>query len=350
MIADVIITLMKFKAIANAPLSNERIDQLTRIMKDDAQSQVRQRAHTILLIFRDHRTFEDVADIFNVHVNTIRNWVTRWSKEGIDGLYDLEGRGVKPRFTAIEEQFILECVDKEPRSLRQVAVMVKQKTGKTASIATFRLILKKHGKSWKRQRKILKGSPTEEELEQGKQDIQELKQLAQDGEFDLLYFDATGLSLVPSVPYAWQDIGREGTLGIPSSSSKRINLFGFLNPIKNELTTFQPVGSVNGAAIIKIMNTFCDSLVKPAVVVLDNAPIQTSKEVMSHFRQWERRGLTLYFLPTYSPQLNLIEILWRKIKYEWMPSSAYASFHALKAALDTILSLFGSQYKIQFSA
>ena len=98
------------------------------------------------------------------------------------------------------------------------------------------------------------------------------------------------------------------------------------------------------------MNTFCDSLVKPAVVVLDNAPIQTSKEVMAQFRQWERRGLTLYFLPTYSPELNLIEILWRKIKYEWMPSSAYASFHALKAALDTILSLFGSQYKIQFSA
>jgi transposase len=341
---------MKFKNIVNAPLSKESIDQLKRIMKEDAQNHVRQRAHTILLVFRDQRTLEDVADFFKVHVNTIRNWVTRWSNEGVDGLYDLEGRGVKPRFSAVEEKLILECVDKEPRSLRQVAVMVEQKTGKTASVATFRLILKKHGKAWKRQRKILKGSPTEEELEQGKQDIKELKQLAQDGEFDLLYFDATGLSLVPCVPYAWQDIGREGTLGILSSSSKRINLFGFLDPMKNELTTFQPVGSVNGAAIIDIMNTFCDSLIKPAVVVLDNAPIQTSKAVMAHFRKWERRGLTLYFLPTYSPELNLIEILWRKIKYEWMPSSAYVSFNALKAALDNILSLFGSQYEIQFSA
>jgi len=341
---------MKFKNIVNAPLSKESIDQLKRIMKEDAKNHVRQRAHTILLVFRDQRTLEDVADIFKVHVNTIRNWVTRWSNEGVDGLYDLEGRGVKPRFSAVEEKLILECVDKEPRSLRQVAVMVEQKTGKTASVATFRLILKKHGKAWKRQRKILKGSPTEEELEQGKQDIKELKQLAQDGEFDLLYFDATGLSLVPCVPYAWQDIGREGTLGILSSSSKRINLFGFLDPMKNELTTFQPVGSVNGAAIIDIMNTFCDSLIKPAVVVLDNAPIQTSKAVMAHFRKWERRGLTLYFLPTYSPELNLIEILWRKIKYEWMPSSAYVSFNALKAALDNILSLFGSQYEIQFSA
>ena len=342
-------TLMKFKNIVHLPLSKAHIDQLKRIMKDDAQNHVRQRAHAILLVFRDQRTFEDVADVFKVHVNTIRNWVTRWSNESINGLYDLEGRGVKPRFTAVEEEIILNCVDQEPRSLRQVAVMVERKIGKTASIATFRIILKKHGKSWKRQRKIPKGSPTDEALEQGKQDIQELKQLAQDGEFDLLYFDATGFSLVPSVPYAWQDIGREGTLGIPASSSKRINLFGFLNPTKNELITFQPVGSANSATIIKIMDTFCKSLVKPAVVVLDNAPIQTSKEVMAECRKWERQGLTLYFLPTYSPELNLIEILWRKIKYEWMPSSAYASFQALKASLDKILSLFGDQYKIQFS-
>lgn len=340
---------MKFKNIVNAPLSQETITQLKQIMKEDGQNQVRQRAHTILLIFRDQRKYEDVADLFEVHVNTIRNWVARWSHEGINGLYDLEGRGMKPRFTTLEEHFILECVDKEPRSLRQVVVMVEQKTGKTASIATLRIILKKYGKSWKRQRKILKGSPTEEELEQGKQDIQELKQLAQDGEFDLFYFDATGLSLVPSVPYAWQDVGREGTLGIPSSSSKRINLFGFLEPIKNDLTTFQPVGSVNSATIIAIMNTFCDNLVGPAVVVLDNAPVHTSKAVMAQFRTWERRGLTLYYLPTYSPELNLIEILWRKIKYEWMPSSAYASFHALGASLDHILSLFGEEYKIQFS-
>ena len=341
---------MKFKDIVNAPLSEKHIAQLKRIMKDDPRNHVRQRAHSILLVFRDQRTLEDVADFFEVHVNTIRNWVTRWSNEGIDGLYDLEGRGVKPRFTAVEEQIILDCVDQEPRSLRKVAVMVEQKTGKTASIATFRLILKKHGKSWKRQRKILKGSPTQEEFEQSQQEIQELKQLAQDGEIDLLYFDATGINLEPSVPYAWQDIGRDGTLGIPSSSSKRINLFGFLNPIKNELTTFQPVGSANSATIIDIMNEFCDSLEKPAVVVLDNAPIQTSKAVMAEFRKWEKRGLTLYFLPTYSPELNLIEILWRKIKYEWMPTSAYASFQALQASLDKILSSFGSEYKIQFAA
>lgn len=333
----------------NEILLKESVDQLKRIMKEDSRNHIRQRAHTIILVFSDRRSLSDVADFFKVHINTIRNWIERWNNAGINGLYDLEGRGVKPRFTDAEEQLIIECVEEEPQSLRKVAVMIEKKTGKTASLATFRLILKKHGKSWKRQRKTPHGAPTEEEYEQAKVDIKELKQLAQDGEFDLLYFDATGFSLVPSVPYAWQDIGRAGTIGIPSSNSKRINLFGFLNPIKNELITFQPTGSVNSKVIVNIMNQFCDLLIKPAVMIIDNAPIHTSKEVMENFREWEQRGLTLYFLPTYSPELNLIEILWRKIKYEWMPSSAYTSFDALKIELKNIVLLFGLKYKIQFS-
>jgi transposase len=55
---------------------------------------------------------------------------------------------------------------------------------------------------------------------------------------------------------------------------------------------------------------------------MDNSPVHKSKEFIENFRQWAARGLFVRFLPTYSPELNLIEILWRKIKYAWMPFSA----------------------------
>jgi hypothetical protein len=48
--------------------------------------------------------------------------------------------------------------------------------------------------------------------------------------------------------------------------------------------------------------------------------------------------------------LNLIEILWRKIKYEWIPNSAYEGMAFLRAAISDILDSFGSDdYRIQFS-
>jgi transposase len=340
---------MEYQNIVNYPLSQDANDQLLHVMKSDTRSHVRNRAHTIILLFEDHRTFEDVADIFKVHVNTIRNWAERWVGEGIEGLYDLEGRGAKPIFSDADEKLIIKCLDTEPRSLKQVAAKVEQQTGKTASSATYRRIIKKHGKSWKRQRKILKGAPTKEEYEQGKADIEELKQLAQDGEFDLVHFDVSGFTLQPCVPYAWQDIGREGTLGIPSSYSKRINVLGVLNTTKNKLTAFEHVGSVTSAVIIDVIDTYCDSLIGPTVMMLDNASVHTSKAIAEKCEEWEKKGLTLYFIPRYSPQLNLIEILWHKIKYEWLPSCAYLDMDALKAAIRKILYSFGSEYTIQFA-
>jgi len=55
-------------------------------------------------------------------------------------------------------------------------------------------------------------------------------------------------------------------------------------------------------------------------------------------------------LPVYSPELNLIEILWRKIKYEWLPFSAYKGMSWLRNSLNKILKDFGSEkYHIKFA-
>ena len=51
---------------------------------------------------------------------------------------------------------------------------------------------------------------------------------------------------------------------------------------------------------------------------------------------------------SYSPALHLIEILWRFMKYYWVPLSAYRSLHALLQAIEDILQRFGTDYIIAF--
>src|SRR5262252_3785847 len=64
---------------------------------------------------------------------------------------------------------------------------------------------------------------------------------------------------------------------------------------------------------------------------------------------FKTQNLPYKYLSTYSPELNLVEILWRKIKYTWLPFSAYQCLNALRDALENILKNFGSKYQITFA-
>ena len=94
---------------------------------------------------------------------------------------------------------------------------------------------------------------------------------------------------------------------------------------------------------------FCKTITQKTVVMIDNASIHTSEEFSDRIPCWKKQGLIIKYLPTYSPELNLIEILWRRIKYDWLPFSAYQCLNAMIEALDDILTNVGSKYQITFA-
>ena len=70
---------------------------------------------------------------------------------------------------------------------------------------------------------------------------------------------------------------------------------------------------------------------------------------MQNLERWQEQGLFIFHLPTYSPHLNLVETLWRKIKYEWLRPMDYNSPTALKRRLKEIFTEFNHSFKIDFS-
>ncbi len=108
-------------------------------------------------------------------------------------------------------------------------------------------------------------------------------------------------------------------------------------------------GTVDSSTVIACIDSFSQKLTRPTTLVIDNAPVHGSALFKAMVPKWEANGLFLWFLPPYSPELNLIEILWKKIKYRWMPIDAYSSFEKLSESLDSILVAFGKQLKICFN-
>lgn len=130
-----------------------------------------------------------------------------------------------------------------------------------------------------------------------------------------------------------------------------LNTLGFLNPITNELITYKIPQKVkmNSELFIQFMTDLANQIKQFTVVVLDNASWHKSKMTRAMFKQWQDKGLFLYFLPPRSPHLNLIETLWRKIKYEWLKPADYYSEKTLQKKLDHIFKHYGDLYNIDFS-
>ena len=75
--------------------------------------------------------------------------------------------------------------------------------------------------------------------------------------------------------------------------------------------------TIDAAFVVEQLERFSFSLERMTVVVLDNARIHTGKKMGERIEAWERCGLFVFYLPTYSPHLSIAETLWRKLKYEW---------------------------------
>ena len=83
------------------------------------------------------------------------------------------------------------------------------------------------------------------------------------------------------------------------------------------------------------------------MVVLDNASAH-AKAVRERGAVWQGRGLFVSFLPPYSPHLNIAEVLWRKLKYEWLRPEDYADKETLRYGVWQALSAVGQSLRIEF--
>jgi len=171
-------------------------------------------------------------------------------------------------------------------------------------------------------------------------------QLEDAEQIDLLFCDETGFNLVPYIPYGWQPIGQQ--LTIRSAKDRVCNLLGFASR-KGSLEVYSTAQSINSDFVIECLDERSETIKKPTVVVMDNAPWHCSAKVKAREQQWNEKRLYLFFLPTYSPHLNLIEIVWRKIKYEWLKSEDYLSAESLKAAIHYIIGKYDDEFSINFS-
>jgi transposase len=327
-------------------LSQETQSRLQRIYKCSQHYRVRQRAHCILLSSKGETTTQ-LQEIFQVDRITMYHWFNAWDSRRLCGLYERKGRGRPPKLTAEPKEQMRQWAKAVPRNLHQIRLWLHEKFGIDVSKDTITNVLKCLPFGWHRRRRSPKGEPDPEEYQQKKPALELLQKQEASGEIDVRYFDASGFCLIPSIPYAWQEKGQPMTVAT-EAQSKRLNVLGFLNR-QNDLAPYTFEGRIDSEVVIACLDDFCHDLSKKTVRVMDQASIHTSKEFTAKIAEWHAQNIAIFYLPAYAPALNMIEILWRFMKYEWIELWAYTSWTHMVEYVENILKKFGTEYKIKFS-
>lgn len=173
-----------------------------------------------------------------------------------------------------------------------------------------------------------------------------LEQQALLGNIELFYGDETQFSQQGYVPYGWQFDDEDVCIEV--CKGKSINCFGLYSKT-NQFLYKTSEKNINSDFIVEFLDDLSLSISKFTVVVLDNARIHSARKVKQLLEIWQKRGLYIFYLPPYSPHLNIIERLWKEIKEGWIKPSDYLSADNLFYAVDRICAAIGKQLFIDFS-
>lgn len=140
------------------------------------------------------------------------------------------------------------------------------------------------------------------------------------GEICLKFLDESGFCLWSPVSYSYARTGQQKVLQQTKKRGKRLNILG-LYSLGVSFDYGLKLGSFKGDSYLRLMNWQANQAAKRlaktgqiTVIVQDNHPIHKSKEVRQYWNQWQEQGLYLFHLPTYSSEMNLIEVEWHQIK------------------------------------
>jgi transposase len=327
------------------PLTDEQRALLEKTMKEDTVFRARSRAHSLLLSAAG-TPIKAIAEAYQVHRVTVSTWIKKWEHHGAPSLHDQPRSGRPSKLTPDEQALAQQYIKEEPRSLKAVGERFAHKTEKRLSLSTLKRLAKKARLRWKRGRKSWKSLRDPKAFARCQRELAALQQQEDQGKIALYYFDEAGFALDPTIPYAWQE--PKSVIELPAMRSGRINVWGFLNR-NNDWHAYMFEQSIHTGVVMACFDAFCHTITHKTVVVVDNASIHRSEAFEDRMPYWKQHGLIIKYLSPYSPELNLIEILWRRIKYTWLPFSAYACLNALSEALEAILSQVGSEYQITFA-
>jgi transposase len=282
---------------------------------------------------------DDIATLADVSRRTVQRYLNEYRDGGLPGLRC--GRWHQPRAALAEHRESLEqFFAKNPaRSAKQAQAIIEQQTGVRRGLSQVRHFLREGlGLRWRQTGAIPvpPGKTIQEHAQEQaaflEKELEPRLEQAREGHRQVDFVDAAHFVFAPFLGSLWC-VARRFVRA--ASGRKRHNVLGAFDAVTHRLIRVTNQGSINAESVCTLLRSVAGAAVGlPITLVLDNARYQKCAVVQALA---ESLGIELLYLPSYSPNLNLIERLWRFVRKESLDSTYYEDFGRFTAAIDECL-------------
>jgi transposase len=285
---------------------------------------------------------QDIGRIARVSQPTVRCYLENYQAGGLDKLKEVNV--YRPTSELNDHQATLEEEFKArpPKTINEAVERIQQRTGLRRSPTQVRTFVKRLGLKRLKVGQIPAKADPVQQAEFLEQKLQPRLEEARQGQRHMLFVDAAHFVLQPFLGFLW--CFTRVFLQAPSGR-QRLNVLGALHATTRQLVTVVNQDYINAETVATLLRqlaaTFSDL---PITLVLDNARYQHCRLIIDLAAQL---GIELLFLPPYSPNLNLIERLWKFVKKECLYSEYYATFALFKQAILGCLAETQGKHKLK---
>lgn len=308
----------------------EDIEKIRDLNKNHPHPFIRQKAN-VLLLKANNIPHNLIAKITNLCENTIRNYLSYYQEIGINSITEIPF--YKPKSKIVQfEAVVRKYFDETPPSTilqacSELAPLIGFKIGKTQ----LRKYIKSIGIRYRKVGSVPAKVNNEKQKKFHDNLLQPKLEEAKQGKREVYFVDAAHFVLGAFLAYLWSF--KRIFVRTPSGR-QRYNVLGALNAITKKIITITNDSYITSIQVCELLQKIKEQSKLPITIILDNARYQKCDLVQDLAL---KLNIELLFLPSYSPNLNLIERVWKFVKKNCLNSKYYKDFLTFKTAIQNLI-------------
>lgn len=293
-------------------------------------------------LWKKKKKVKEIAEFFGVTIDAVYKWIRKYKQKGLNGLKKKMAHGAKPKLEKKDIRKIISCIKKPATDFgyetalwdcRRLQQLIKKQLKKDIHISNIWRMLK----SWKISRQVPEKKALEQDEKAVKKWLEEewpkIKKHARRWQAIIYFQDECGVSLIPVAGKTWAPKGETPYIKVTGKKGG-LCVTSAISPVGRMLFRIEKEKIKAPQHVEFLQQILRHHPNRKIIVVEDRAPVHRAGEVKDFVEQNKKR-FALYYIPSYSPELNPDEKTWRYLKKNKLKAHLAQSTAELKKVVSS---------------